>query len=66
MARRRPGSCAGKSLLTEVGLKSPIFYCEDFAIDGGAMLEKLSAMYMEGIVSRMSRHRTGRGGTNPS
>jgi hypothetical protein len=26
------------------GLKSPIFYSEDFAIDGAAMLEKLNAM----------------------
>ena len=51
MARRRPGSCAGKGLLTEAGLKSPIFYSEDSAIDGAATLEKLSAMQMEGIVS---------------
>jgi bifunctional non-homologous end joining protein LigD len=42
----------GKGLLTEAGLKSPIFYSEDFAIDGAAMLEKLSAMQMEGIVSK--------------
>ena len=48
--RRRPGSCAGKGLLTEAGLKSPIFYSEDSAIDGAVMLEKLSAMQMEGIV----------------
>ena len=48
MAHKRPGSCAGKGLLTEAGLKSPIFYSEDFAIDGAAMLEKLSAMQMEG------------------
>jgi len=52
MARRRPGSCAGKGLLTEAGLKSPIFYSEDSAIDGAVMLEKLSAMQMEGIVSK--------------
>jgi bifunctional non-homologous end joining protein LigD len=52
LARRRPGSCAGKGLLTEAGLKSPIFYSEDSAIDGAAMLEKLSAMQMEGIVSK--------------
>ena len=44
LAHKRPGSCAGKGLLTEAGLKSPIFYSEDFAIDGAAMLEKLSAM----------------------
>jgi hypothetical protein len=44
MAHKRPGSCAGKGLLTEAGLKSPIFYGEDFAIDGAAMLEKFSAM----------------------
>jgi bifunctional non-homologous end joining protein LigD len=52
LARRRPGRRAGKGLLTEAGLKSPIFYSEDFAIDGAAMLEKLSAMQMEGIVSK--------------
>jgi ATP-dependent DNA ligase len=52
LARRRLGSCAGKGPLTEAGLKSPIFYSEDFAIDGAAMLEKLSAMQMEGIVSK--------------
>src|SRR5215470_1103717 len=52
MARKRPGSRAGKGLLTEAGLKSPIFYSNDFAIDGAAMLEKLSAMQMEGIVSK--------------
>ena len=50
MAHKRPGSCAGKGLLTEAGLKSPIFYSEDSAIDGAAMLEKLSTMQMEGIV----------------
>ena len=44
LAHKRPGCCAGKGLLTEAGLKSPIFYREDFAIDGAAMLEKLSAM----------------------
>ena len=32
----RPGSRAGKGLLTEAGLK---FYSEDYAIDGAAMLE---------------------------
>jgi bifunctional non-homologous end joining protein LigD len=52
LARRRPGSCAGKGLLTEAGLKSPIFYSEDSAIDGAVMIEKLSAMQMEGIVSK--------------
>jgi hypothetical protein len=46
LARRRPGSCAGKGLLTEAGLKSPIFDSEDSAIDGAVMLEKLSAMQM--------------------
>ena len=44
LAHKRPGCCAGKGLLTEAGLKSPIFCSEDFAIDGGAMLEKVSAM----------------------
>jgi hypothetical protein len=45
LAHKRPGCCAAKGLLTEAaGLKSPIFYSEDFAIDGAAMLEKLSAM----------------------
>ena len=44
MARNRPGSRAGKGPLTEAGLNSPIFYSEDFAIDGAAMLQKLSAM----------------------
>jgi bifunctional non-homologous end joining protein LigD len=60
LARRRLGSCAGKGLLT--GLKSPIFYSEDFAIDGAAMLEKLSAMQMEGIVSKNveASYRSGR------
>jgi bifunctional non-homologous end joining protein LigD len=52
MARRRPSSCAGKGLPTEAGLKSPIFYSQDSAIDGAAMLEKLGAMQMEGIVSK--------------
>jgi len=47
LAHKRPRCCAGKGLLTEAGLKSPIFYSEDFAIDGAAMLEKLSAMQME-------------------
>src|SRR5215510_4381531 len=51
-ARKRPGSCAGKGLLTEAGLKSPIFYSEDFAFDGAATLEKLGAMQMGGIVSK--------------
>ena len=37
-------------LFDETGLKSPIFYSEDFAIDGAAMLVKLCAMQMEGIV----------------
>ena len=46
MARKRPGSRAGKGLLTEAGLKSPIFDSEDSAIDGAVMLEKLSAMQM--------------------
>jgi len=31
-------------LFEETGLKSPIFYSEDFAIDGAAMSEKLCAM----------------------
>jgi bifunctional non-homologous end joining protein LigD len=52
LARKRPGSRAGKGLLTEAGLKSSIFYSEDFAIDRAAMFEKLSAMQMEGIVSK--------------
>jgi len=52
VAHKRPGSCAGRGLLTEAGLKAPIFYSEDFAIDGAATLEKLSAMQMEGIVSK--------------
>ena len=39
-----------KMLFDETGLKSPIFHSEDFAIDGAAMLEKLCAMQMEGIV----------------
>ena len=52
VAHKRPGSCAGKGLLTEAGLKSPIFYSEDFAFDGAATLEKLGAMQMEGIVSK--------------
>jgi len=52
IAHKRSGSCAGKGLPTEAGLKSPIFYSEDFAIDGAATLEKLSAMQMEGIVSK--------------
>jgi bifunctional non-homologous end joining protein LigD len=52
LARRRPGGCAGRGLLTEAGPKSPIFYSEDSAIDGAAMLKKLSAMQMEGIVSK--------------
>ena len=52
LARKRPGSRAGKGLLTEAGLKSPIFYSKDIAIDGAAILEKLSAMQMEGIVSK--------------
>ena len=62
---KRPGSCAGKGLLTEAGLKSPIFYSEDFAIDGAAMLEKLTAIQMEGIVSKNveAPYRSGR--TNP-
>ena len=47
VAHKRPGCCAGKGLFTEAGLKSPILYSEDFAIDGAAMLEKLSAMQME-------------------
>jgi bifunctional non-homologous end joining protein LigD len=61
LAHKRPGSCAGKGLLTEAGLKSPIFYSEDFAIDGAAMLEKLSTN-ADGrhLSQRMSRHRTGR------
>jgi hypothetical protein len=33
-----------KILFDETGLKSPIFYSEDFAIDGAAMPEKLCAM----------------------
>jgi len=66
VAHKRPSSCAGKGLLTEAGLKSPIFYSEDFAIDGAAMQENLSAMQMEGIVSKNAEApRTGRGGTNP-
>ena len=62
MAHKRPGSCAGKGLLTEAGLKSPIFYSEDFAIDGAATLEKLSAMQMDGNVSKNveAPHRSGR------
>ena len=62
MAHKRPGSCAGKGLLTEAGLKSPIFYSEDFAIDGAATLEKLSVVQMEGIVSKNveAPHRSGR------
>src|SRR5215813_3302499 len=55
IAHKRSGSCAGKGLPTEAGLKSPIFYSNDFAIDGAAMLEKLSAMQMEGIVSKNVR-----------
>ena len=49
LAHKRPASRAGKGLLTEAGLK---FYSEDYAIDGAATLEKLSAMQMEGIVSK--------------
>jgi hypothetical protein len=52
LAHKRPASRAGKGLLTEAGLKSPIFYSKDIAIDGAAILEKLSAMQMEGIVSK--------------
>ena len=65
MAHKRPGSCAGKGLLTEAGLKSPIFYREDCAFDGAATLEKLGAMQMEGIFSKNveAPHRSG--GTNP-
>ena len=33
-----------KMLFDETGLKSPIFYSEDFAIDGAAMPKKLCAM----------------------
>ena len=64
VAYKRPGSCAGKGLLTEAGLKSPIFYSEDFAIDGAARLAKLSAMQMDGNVSK-NVEAPHRGGTNP-
>jgi hypothetical protein len=64
VAHKRPDSCAGKGLLTQTGLKSPIFYSEDFAIDGAAMLEKLGAVQMEGIVSK-NVEAPHRGGTNP-
>jgi len=49
--RRHPGASPQrerrrvlKILFDETGLKSPIFYSEDFAIDGAAMPEKLCAM----------------------
>ena len=44
--RRHPGASRRvlKILFDETGLKSPIFYSEDFAIDGAAMPEKLCAM----------------------
>jgi hypothetical protein len=45
------------------GLKSPIFYSEDFAIDGAAMPKKLCAMQWKASSQRMSRHRTGWGGS---
>jgi hypothetical protein len=45
-------------LFDEAGLKSPIFYSEDFAIDGPAMSEKLCATQWKAS-PRMSRHRTG-------
>ena len=48
LARWRSGTCAGKGLLTEAVLKSPIFHSEDSAIDRAAMLERLRAMQMGG------------------
>src|SRR5258708_29662347 len=50
-------------LLDETGLKSPIFYSEDFAIDGAAMPKKLCAIQWKASSQRMSRHRTGWGGS---
>jgi bifunctional non-homologous end joining protein LigD len=46
----------------ETGLKSPIFYSEDFAIDGAAMPEKLCALQWKASSQRMSRrpYRLGR------
>jgi hypothetical protein len=48
--RRHPGASPQrerkrvlKMLFDETGLKSPIFYSEDFAIDGAAMPKKLCA-----------------------
>ena len=55
-----------KMLFDETGLKSPIFYSEDFAIDGAAMPERLCAMQWKASSQRMSRHRTGWGGMKPS
>ena len=52
-----------KMLFDETGLKSPIFYSEDFAIDGAAMPKKLCAMQRKASSQRMSRHRTGWGGS---
>jgi hypothetical protein len=53
-------------LFDETGPKSPIFYSEDFAIDGAAMSEKLCAMQWKASSQRMSRHRTGWGGMKPA
>jgi hypothetical protein len=50
-------------LFDETGLKSPIFYSEDFAIDCAAMPKKLCAMQWKASSQRMSRHRTGWGGS---
>jgi hypothetical protein len=70
--RRHPGASPQrerkrvlKMLFDETGLKSPIFYSEDFAIDGAAMPEKLCAMQWKASSQRMSRHRTGWGGMKP-
>jgi len=50
-----------KMLFDETGLKSPIFYSEDFAIDGGDAQEALRNA-VEGIVSKNveSPYRLGR------
>ena len=70
--RRHPGASPQrerkrvlKMLFDETGLKSPIFYSEDFAADGAAMSEKLCAMQWKTSSQRMSRHRTGWGGMKP-
>jgi hypothetical protein len=58
--RRHPGASPQrerkrvlKMLFDETALKSPIFYSEDFAIDGAAMPKKLCAMQWKSSSQRM-------------